>query len=1525
MTARYGLCSIGREVNMRKKILHGMSMLIMLVFLVITLSHITHADTISKNGTLFVYRVEPHLWRMTTNNSGLALTAGTTSGTQPQVITGYGSWIDLAPTLLQPTIIETRGLMDFKNITTEIVYTALSVVLNNSYGTIDYTSTLDLVRNTRYDLDSYVNISANFVEVKSPSLVEFNGSSAISIKGITFDAVRILQNGSDCTACQLLSFSSGVARFTAPSFTYYSVADGGVLPAIRISTRVIVENASLNITGGTYNASYPSNVTIDLGNDVSLEYNTTGNLTSTVVFDNRSFTNSLNTILDAGCACTGCNLTNSGLTCTISMNVSTQSQGAITFSGLNITQDIKNATFDYGATYTLIDLDDYFYDKDGNPLTYNHTAIENITVSMNNGIVTLQSTYVFNSTEANFNRTIVFIGNDTTNVTYSNNVTIVVTHTPDLCNNGVLDTGETCDGSLGCPSGLTCNACSSCTGGGGGDPVCGNNVIESGEVCDGSQGCDAGETCVSCSSCNGPIPPVCGNDVVETGEVCDGTAGCGVNEVCNNCQVCEPQPFCGNNLVESGETCDGSQGCGADETCSGDCARCITPPIEEEPQPIPEDITHRFCTNSTINFTTTAVPVWQYDLKKLFNIGAEWHTIVKPFQITCGQSPFDVTFSIPNNYTDVRILRCTSEGCVPAMAEFVERTYCGLVNISETHKGVYLKPESFPHIIKTKNITLREAQFLLESGNVSVRFHGIGLDTLTATISMSEEEVPEPANPNLRIVSTPMTIRLGEIRSNISVTVTIPYVARSEIDENALAAYIRKGDEWYYLESTTDKEKKLVTASIDSLQEYLLDGKVTVAIIGGVCIDCIEANLRQVYTPPEGSRDAVILIHGLGSSPETFRDLITDIQLAGEPYEVWVLGYPSSKATDDNAQALMELLEKQQEEFDNIYIVAHSLGGLIAQKAIRYSYDANELGLAHYEFTGKVRKMLLIGVPNEGSPAAQYYRNLLNSWVNDETKASLFVDPRAPVIQELSQGAITPQVPSVRYYVIAGTRPLEFDFIFFKLKTDRIFKQDLKNDGLVTVKSAQRIGDTYIDNLCGNYWEVYLNHPELIDAPLGRRIIGKVLAENIFEEESSILSGFEYLKFTVNRCTTNDYYIVIGKPLVEGAAEDPTLCTCGNGVCGEGEDAYNCPADCGLQANLCRYSLLPILLFLLWCMIVSAWYTYKRYYSEKQISKQWIVVITILTVIIIVLTLQYLLMCKTGLWIFILILLAFILITFVLVPWYMERRKKPTSLEDELREEEAAFARAVQAYLTSIEEHYGGHGLKPHEQAQLDRVIALWPALAQDESQETELMREMAEYERILAEEKQAREEAQESKRFYRQEWLRFRFWKLPTSGAQEVKSKPATAISVMSLADIIRLMLEEDKTLVEAEQSMGLSAHSFAHELMRLKPRRISYGTLVLELMRIERGLLLRVNHVHARAQEIAKSPMQEYLVHGSMRLSNPSALTPSETYAHMAHALVRMHALVLQRLRTILIRENVIQPKYLEMMKREAFRRNR
>ena len=326
MTARYGLCSIGREGNMRKKLLRGMSMLIMLVFLVITLSQLSHADTISKNGTLFVYRVEPHLWRMTTNNSGLALTAGTTSGTQPQVITGAGHWIDLAPTLLQPTIIETRGLMDFKNITTEIVYTALSVVLNNSYGTIDYTSTLDLVRNTRYDLDSYVNISANFVEVKSPSLVEFNGSSAISIKGITFDAVRILQNGSDCTACQLLSFSSGVARFTAPSFTYYSVADGGVLPAIRISTRVIVENASLNMTGGTYNASYPSNVTIDIGNDVSYEYNTTGNLTSTVVFDNRSFTNGLNMILDAGCACAGCNLTNSGLTCTISMNVSTQNE-----------------------------------------------------------------------------------------------------------------------------------------------------------------------------------------------------------------------------------------------------------------------------------------------------------------------------------------------------------------------------------------------------------------------------------------------------------------------------------------------------------------------------------------------------------------------------------------------------------------------------------------------------------------------------------------------------------------------------------------------------------------------------------------------------------------------------------------------------------------------------------------------------------------------------------------------------------------------------------------------------------------------------------------------------------------------------------------------------------------------------------------------------------------------------------------------------------------------------------------------
>jgi hypothetical protein len=93
----------------------------------------------------------------------------------------------------------------------------------------------------------------------------------------------------------------------------------------------------------------------------------------------------------------------------------------IELSELNISQIINNASWNEDNSYTLIDLDDYFYDADRDSLSYSYSPVENVTVSITNGIVTF-------TPDANFfgNRSIVFNASDRTNVTVSNNVSFTV-------------------------------------------------------------------------------------------------------------------------------------------------------------------------------------------------------------------------------------------------------------------------------------------------------------------------------------------------------------------------------------------------------------------------------------------------------------------------------------------------------------------------------------------------------------------------------------------------------------------------------------------------------------------------------------------------------------------------------------------------------------------------------------------------------------------------------------------------------------------------------------------------------------------------------------------------------------------------------------------------------------------------------------------------------------------------------------------------------------------------------------------
>ena len=168
-----------------------------------------------------------------------------------------------------------------------------------------------------------------------------------------------------------------------------------------------------------------------------------------------------------------------------------------------------------------------------------------------------------------------------------------------LCNNGVLDDGESCDGaelnnetcqSQGFDDGtLACAA--DCTFDTSGCVIatCGNGAIDGMEICDGDQ--LGGADCVSQGFASGTLAcdancgafdtsqcVSCGNDVINGADVCDGTdlggADCvsqgfvgGELSCLDDCSAFDTSmcTSCGNDIVDGSDVCDGADLAG--ETC----------------------------------------------------------------------------------------------------------------------------------------------------------------------------------------------------------------------------------------------------------------------------------------------------------------------------------------------------------------------------------------------------------------------------------------------------------------------------------------------------------------------------------------------------------------------------------------------------------------------------------------------------------------------------------------------------------------------------------------------------------------------------------------------------------------------------------------------------------------------------------------------------------------------------------------------------------------------------------------------
>ncbi|MEA2035926.1 MAG: alpha/beta hydrolase [Nanoarchaeota archaeon] len=574
--------------------------------------------------------------------------------------------------------------------------------------------------------------------------------------------------------------------------------------------------------------------------------------------------------------------------------------------------------------------------------------------------------------------------------------------------------------------------------------------------------------------------------------------------------------------------------------------------------------------------------------------------IIEPFSADVNGS-FDITLSIPENYAEVKALRCKGEECSNIRTKHVKELRCGDQITSEfLRKEVYLEPKfGTLELTETKkNLSNNEE---IKDDRFKVIFRG-NFEKLDVSLSMPSKRIKEAKNPHLKITGTPLIIKINdEIKEDIDATITLPYSNLEGFEEDSIGIYAMTGDNWDYIGGKIYKEDKTVTEHINNISRYLDENnEIQLSLMGILCSSCYNSSLNKIYEPKEGSKDAVILIHGFGSSANTYQKLIDDITLTNQPFQLWSFEYPSSNHVKDNSITLADLLERNQGYYENIYIVSHSLGGLVAQQALHYSFLENKKA-PNYNYLNKVRKVLLVGTPNEGSPVVEIYRNAFRDLINDESGPALF-NLKSKVMDELINGIITPQVPGITYYVIAGTKTYELNLLLFEISTEKIAKLYQKNDGIITTKSAQRIGDKYISNQCEDYWEINLTHTELIKDPTARRIIGRIISEDISKKDSAIVGHHKYFDLTVEDNSPGDNYIIIGKKLRDELIIDETGCKCGNGYCGEGEDEINCPSDCKTLISVRNKDEVRLFIFMVVILVLTYFYMNLRRYNHPNVK-----------------------------------------------------------------------------------------------------------------------------------------------------------------------------------------------------------------------------------------------------------------------------------------------------------------------------------
>ncbi len=578
--------------------------------------------------------------------------------------------------------------------------------------------------------------------------------------------------------------------------------------------------------------------------------------------------------------------------------------------------------------------------------------------------------------------------------------------------------------------------------------------------------------------------------------------------------------------------------------------------------------------------------------------------IAEPLAFSCAGDSLDFTLNVPDNFEEVKVLRCKGGSCAEMPREvYTDELVCANKTLQVLRRDEVLsrsKGLDKPRAFTSKAKELSPVDRSIVGGSIRLTLTGELNSAVRVEVSKAEN-VPKPTNPTLSLLGTPHQVSVEGGPAILPASLQWSFIVPSGYDVTNFAVYALKGNEWVYLGAQYSDTTKTVSVQVPNLKELLDGGKVTFVMVGladpGSWVES-EPRLTQAYDG-SGGRDAIVLIHGFGAAA-TWQPFIDDFQLTSQPYQVWSFSYPASKPNEDNAQALASFLELHSSEYDNVYLVSHSLGSLITREALEV---ARSKGLP---VLSKVKRMVLIAGPGAGTPTVQVFKEMFTKFLAEKTALGV-LNMHPQVYQDLQQGIALEPLPGIEYDVVAGNVGYWF--------TENLFGG--VNDGVVSLESAQRVGSQVLNNQCDDSFELSVSHVDLNDHPAGRRVVQRLITGEMAAAHPDLaLPGFnQYVRLQVDECTQEDRVFVLGRRVSPLAAADSSGCACGNGVCGIGESRESCPSDCVeevVRSTGCILLPIPMMLVLLALVLLTGVALVQKHVRKQRVPMMlWVAIVAL--------------------------------------------------------------------------------------------------------------------------------------------------------------------------------------------------------------------------------------------------------------------------------------------------------------------------